>query len=82
MLFGTLFSSLVLSAATLVSAQTDLSSFVEVANLPYRFQLAALNTTLPNANNTGAPLTLGAGGESNKRRSALTGANDVRCPFK
>ncbi|KAJ3513436.1 hypothetical protein NMY22_g15040 [Coprinellus aureogranulatus] len=56
------FSSLVLSLGTLASAQIDLSNYVEVGDLPYRFQLAAWNTKLPNDNSTGAPLTLGAGG--------------------
>lgn len=37
------------------------------ATLPGPFTLAALNTTLPNANSTGAPLVLGSGG-------AITGA--------
>lgn len=30
--------------------------------LPYNFTLAAVNVTLPNANQTGAPLVLGQGG--------------------
>ncbi|PPQ95789.1 hypothetical protein CVT26_015889 [Gymnopilus dilepis] len=33
-----------------------------ITNLPFKFTLAALNTTLPNANNTGAPLVLGQNG--------------------
>ena len=33
-----------------------------LATLPSGFSLAALNTSLPNANSTGAPLVLGYGG--------------------
>jgi hypothetical protein len=38
-----------------------------VCTLPYNFTLSAINTTLPNANTTGAPLVLGQNG---KRYSA------------
>lgn len=36
---------------------------VEHGTLAQQFRLAAINTALPNANKTGAPLVLGAGGE-------------------
>ncbi|KAL1745224.1 hypothetical protein HDZ31DRAFT_63320 [Schizophyllum fasciatum] len=44
------------------------SSLAQRKTLGYNFTLAALNTTLPNANNTGVPLVLGSAG-------AITGAS-------
>ena len=52
--FKFIFWSLLLGG--LCAAQSDLST------LCYNFTLAALNTTLPNANSTGAPLVLGEDG--------------------
>lgn len=39
-----------------------------MATLPYRFTLAAVNATFPNANLTGVPLVLGQDGESKATR--------------
>ncbi|KAH9476120.1 hypothetical protein JR316_0011691 [Psilocybe cubensis] len=41
-----------------------LSQTTQFGHLPHNFTLAALNTTLPNANTTGAPLVLGQNGAS------------------
>ncbi|KAI5885544.1 uncharacterized protein SCHCODRAFT_01176499 [Schizophyllum commune H4-8] len=38
------------------------ASFAQLKTLPYNFTLAALNTTLPNANDTGVPLVVGSQG--------------------
>ncbi|KAI5885535.1 uncharacterized protein SCHCODRAFT_02643722 [Schizophyllum commune H4-8] len=35
------------------------TAFAQLRTLPYNFTLAALNTTLPNVNDTGVPLVLG-----------------------
>ncbi|KAL1694013.1 hypothetical protein GGG16DRAFT_110625 [Schizophyllum commune] len=49
------------SLLSLVSAPALLASttFAQLKTLPYNFTLAALNKTLPNANDTGVPLVLG-----------------------
>ncbi|KAI4525905.1 hypothetical protein K525DRAFT_289406 [Schizophyllum commune Loenen D] len=49
------------SLLSLVSAPALLASttFAQLQTLPYNFTLAALNTTLPNTNDTGVPLVLG-----------------------
>ena len=43
----------------LVLAFFTSTAIAQQKTLPYNFTLAALNTTLPNANDTGAPLVLG-----------------------
>lgn len=40
-----------------------LSQTTNIGHLPHNFTLSALNTTLPNANSTGAPLVLGQSGK-------------------
>ncbi|KAF8885374.1 hypothetical protein CPB84DRAFT_1750169 [Gymnopilus junonius] len=53
------------SAFFLLSLAVERSSGqVTLDCLPFNFTLAALNTTLPNVNNTGAPLVLGQNGAS------------------
>ncbi|KAI5829954.1 hypothetical protein K523DRAFT_372556 [Schizophyllum commune Tattone D] len=52
-------SVLALLLALALSPFLASSAFAQQKTLPYNFTLAALNTTLPNANDTGAPLVLG-----------------------
>ena len=47
-------------ALSLILAPTSLA---QRKTLPYNFTLAAVNTTLPNANGTGVPLVLGSAGK-------------------
>lgn len=56
-----LFVGLVISAFLVPAsaAQPVTTTSTPLKTLPYNFTLAALNTTLPNANDTGVPLVLG-----------------------
>ncbi|KAI5885547.1 uncharacterized protein SCHCODRAFT_02593280 [Schizophyllum commune H4-8] len=56
----TLFVGLALSALLLPASAASLAtSSAPLKTLPYNFTLAALNTTLPNVNDTGVPLVVG-----------------------
>ena len=71
----TLFVGLALSAFLVPASATPLStSSGSLKTLPYNFTLAALNTTLPNANDTGVPLVLGYDcmASSSERKFACT----------
>lgn len=48
-----------------------------IASLPYNFTIAALNTTLPNANSTGVPLVLGQNGEYKLSCQIMTELNST-----
>ncbi|KAL1694001.1 hypothetical protein GGG16DRAFT_110613 [Schizophyllum commune] len=56
-----LFAGLAISAflAPAAAAQPVATGSAPLKSLPYNFTLAALNTTLPNVNDTGVPLVLG-----------------------
>ncbi|KAI5885546.1 uncharacterized protein SCHCODRAFT_01193880 [Schizophyllum commune H4-8] len=56
--FPAIFVAISLAVVPTSVAQST-TSFAPVKTLPYEFTLAALNTTLPNANDTGVPLVLG-----------------------
>ena len=49
--------------ATAQAQASDLKVPQTFETLPYNFTFAAVNKTLPNANTTGSPLVLGAGGK-------------------
>ncbi|KAL1694005.1 hypothetical protein GGG16DRAFT_122851 [Schizophyllum commune] len=58
--FSAIFFALVISLTVIPISVAQLAiSSAPVKTLPYSFTLAALNTTLPNANDTGVPLVLG-----------------------
>ncbi|KAK0199967.1 hypothetical protein DFS33DRAFT_1388264 [Desarmillaria ectypa] len=53
---------LLISLLSVFFTGTEAAAVSAVPTLSYKFTLAALNTSLPNANNTGAPLVLGQNG--------------------
>ncbi|KAL1662110.1 hypothetical protein GGF50DRAFT_90228, partial [Schizophyllum commune] len=77
----TIFVGLALSAFLVPASATPLSTSSDsLKTLPYNFTLAALNTTLPNVNDTGVPLVLGydyyVHGSSGFSTSTLASAHD------
>lgn len=64
MKFSSCFLTLQLASlwATAQAQVSDLEVPQTFETLPYNFTFAAVNKTLPNANSTGSPLVLGAGG--------------------
>ena len=57
-----MFVANILSLAALLFAPSVYADIPSQSGLPYNFTLAALNSSLPNANSTGAPLVLGQNG--------------------
>ncbi|KAI4525893.1 hypothetical protein K525DRAFT_190427 [Schizophyllum commune Loenen D] len=77
----TIFVGLALSAFLVPASATPLSTSSDsLKTLQYNFTLAALNTTLPNVNDTGVPLVLGydyyVHGSSGFSTSTLASAHD------
>jgi hypothetical protein len=59
-----MFVATILSLATVLFAPSVYAGTIpSQSGLPYNFTLAALNSSLPNANSTGAPLVLGQNGQ-------------------
>lgn len=57
-IFSSFFALAVVLAMTTVSLAQSPASSAPLKTLPYHFTLAALNTTLPNVNDTGVPLVI------------------------
>ncbi|KAL1662109.1 hypothetical protein GGF50DRAFT_59741 [Schizophyllum commune] len=61
-IFSSFFALAVVLATTTVSLAQSAASPAPLKTLPYHFTLAALNTTLPNVNDTGVPLVISGHG--------------------